>query len=408
MIFIRSRVALSACVVVAGILFGACGGSEPTVNNGTTATNVAIASGNGQVGAPGQTLTTALAVKVTDASGGAVTGSTVTFAVSSGAATVSPATSTTDSNGQAQTVVTLGSTAGTVIVKATVGGTQLIATFVLTAGSSSATIACTTSTPQTLTLGQVIPGVPGTGICLSGGTAGADFALIGFYGNPDATQVQNLTVKSTGASAIATASLAPSFSNAPSTRGLRSRVNQVQDAFDLALLKAAKPALASRAAAARAWYQRRTSSGVLANVIPSSFSVGQVISLNAQADPGHECDAPINIGARVAAISNNAVVVADTANPLPTITDAEYASLATMFDTLIYPLDVSNFGQPTDIDKNGKVVILFTKEVNKLTPRGAKGEVGGFFDARDLFPQTTTAAFDGCAGSNVGEMFYLE
>ena len=61
---VRSRVLRSGLVVAAGIFLGACGSSEPTANNGFTATNIAIAGGNGQVGAPGQTLTTPLAVKV--------------------------------------------------------------------------------------------------------------------------------------------------------------------------------------------------------------------------------------------------------------------------------------------------------------------------------------------------------
>ena len=393
-------------VVVSGLLLGACGGSEPTGATGGGATNIAIAGGNGQVGSPGQTLATPLAVKVTGATGGPVQGKTVNFAVASGAATVSPTSSTTDANGQAQTVVTLGSTAGTVVVNATVNGTQLIATFVLTSGGTSVAKSCATSSPQTFTVGQVMPGVTGTGICLSGGTTGADFALIGFYGNPDSSQVQALNVTSAGATAVVTASLSPDFSTAPTAGRLMVKFNPAQAAFDLALLRAAKPALSSKVAGARAWYQR-TRGGFSANAIPSSVSVGQIITLNAQSDPDHVCDAPINIAARVVAVSTDAIVVADTANPRPTLSDAEYASFATTFDTLIFPLDVSNFGQPTDIDHNGRIVIFFTKEVNKLTPRNSDGVIGGFFIERDLFPQTDTPGFQGCAGSNVGEMFYV-
>src|SRR5262249_25633994 len=68
-----------------------------------------------------------------------------------------------------------------------------------------------------------------------------------------------------------------------------------------------------------------------------------------------------------------------------------------------------NFGQPTDIDKNSKVLILFTKEVNKLTPRGSSGFIGGFFFERDLFPTTDDPQhrLPGCAGGNFGEMVYV-
>ena len=68
---------------------------------------------------------------------------------------------------------------------------------------------------------------------------------------------------------------------------------------------------------------------------------------------------------------------------------------------------MQNFGQPTDIDHNGKIVILFTKEVNKLTTRGSNGVVGGFFFDRDLFPATTQNGLEGCPTTNFGEMFYV-
>ncbi len=115
----------------------------------------------------------------------------------------------------------------------------------------------------------------------------------------------------------------------------------------------------------------------------------------ADAEPDHlaqrerrriRCANAITTRRAVAAISNTAYVLADTANPPGGFSDADYASFGTTFDTLINPLDIQTFGQPTDIDHNGKIVIIFTKEVNKLTPRGANGVVGGFFFDRDLFP----------------------
>src|SRR5262249_42006767 len=141
------------------------------------------------------------------------------------------------------------------------------------------------------------------------------------------------------------------------------------------------------------------------NAIPSSLSVGQIITLNANGTEG--CADPINVGARVVTISKTAIVVADTGNPAGGFSDADYVSFATMFDSLLNPLDLQNFGQPTDIDHNNRVLIFFTKEVNKLTPRGANGVVGGFFFDRDLFPTSDNANFQGCPTSNVGEMFYV-
>jgi hypothetical protein len=45
--------------------------------------------------------------------------------------------------------------------------------------------------------------------------------------------------------------------------------------------------------------------------------------------------------------------------------------------------------------------------VNELTPRNSASYVGGFFFDRDLFPKQDAERMQGCAGSNVAEMFYM-
>jgi hypothetical protein len=69
-------------------------------------------------------------------------------------------------------------------------------------------------------------------------------------------------------------------------------------------------------------------------------------------------------------------------------------------------VDEAAFGAPTDIDRNGKVVIFFTRAVNELTPAAAAFYYGGFFHPRDLLPRQLDGATY-CAGSNEGEMFYM-
>jgi hypothetical protein len=119
------------------------------------------------------------------------------------------------------------------------------------------------------------------------------------------------------------------------------------------------------------------------------------------------CDSPDYRGGRVVAVSDYAIVVADTANPSGGFTAADYASLAGSFDKLVYPIVTENFGKPTDIDGNERVIIFYTRAVNELTPAGSKGYVGGFFFARDLFPRAGTAQAQGCAHSNEAELFYM-
>jgi hypothetical protein len=100
-------------------------------------------------------------------------------------------------------------------------------------------------------------------------------------------------------------------------------------------------------------------------------------------------------------------VLADTLNPTNGFSDADYVKFAAKFDTLVYPLDVDNFGAPSDLDGNNKVAVLFTKYVNELTPSNSSSYVGGFFHPRDLFPKSDSPALQGCPTSNEGEMFYM-
>lgn len=394
---VRIREALAVLTV---LVVGACGRSEPSGPNTTSPSAISLVSGNGQVGLVGQPLSSPLVVKVTSSNGNPVKGAAVTFSVTSGDATVNPKTATTDVNGLATAQVTLGTATGNVSISASVTGTNLVVTFLVTVGSSSTTVACLTSQPQTPTAGGVLAGVAGTGICLGGGTLGAEYALVAFHGNPDSSSVASLSIVSHGATPVNTAATAPSLDvTVPSVIG-EVRTNSVQGSFDARLRTTARRDLTHMIPAARTWNRQRASM----TAIPANPVLGSLVTLNANGV--QSCSNPINVVARVAAVSNTAIVVADTANPSDGFTDAEYASFAAVFDTLVGPLDIQAFGQPTDIDKNGKIIIFFTKEVNKLTPRGSFGFVGGFFYERDLFPTTNTPDFEGCAGSNVAEMYY--
>jgi hypothetical protein len=173
------------------------------------------------------------------------------------------------------------------------------------------------------------------------------------------------------------------------------RLNERSRARFRAGLGAARAALASR----------RAPTAALRSVASAAPQVGDIFDINVEVD-----DACGNIqkrGARVVAISQQAIVLADTLNPTGGFTATDYQRFATRFDTLVYPIDVNNFGTPTDIDNNGKIIVLFTRAVNELTPANSSSYVGGFFFGRDLFPTTDTQVAQGCAGSNTSEMFYL-
>ena len=400
MIATRMRGACSVAVTAIALVAAACE-STSAPPGAQPPGALRVVAGNGQVGLIGQTLGVPLVVKVKSTTGGAVKGAGVVFAVTTGAASVSPTSTVTDSSGQAKTFVTLGSTPGTVAVSATVSGTSLSTSFAIAAGATTTSLACASSSPLTPTAGSV-SAESGTGICLGGGTTGGEYALVAFYGDPDSSKIQNLTVTGHGATAVLTPDILSNLVPAPSSVLLQRPPNNAQAAFDRALRETSRRELTPLIGAARAGRQQTAAFAR----IPSNVTVGTLVNLNAN---GNKACVEIKMRTgRVAAVSTTAIVVADTGNPPNGFSDAEYQGFASMFDNLINPLDVANFGQPSDIDGNGKVIIFFTKEVNALTPKNTSdGIIGGFFFERDLFPLSDQSGLKGCAGSNFAEMFYM-
>lgn len=129
------------------------------------------------------------------------------------------------------------------------------------------------------------------------------------------------------------------------------------------------------------------------------------VSFNVNAEQA--CTSPELVNARLEATSAHLLIYADLGNPPNGFTTADYQEFAATFESLVWPVLTENFGVPTDIDNNGRVIALFTKAVNKLTQPNQTGVVGGFFFGRDLFPKTATTALQACPASNFAEMFYL-
>ncbi|HKO15169.1 MAG TPA: hypothetical protein VJU87_02965 [Gemmatimonadaceae bacterium] len=413
----RQRRALALVATGTLALLGAChSGTEP---KGPVAAQLTVLPGNTS-GLTGTSLV--VAVKVTSTDNRPVPNATVTFAVVSGDATVSPTTAQTDNTGTAQTTVTFGPSAGPVKVSATVSGTNLAQSRDLIA--IAPVTDCNASAAATLNLGEVRTPIAAQDVCVSGGASGADFAVIPFNGSVTYSATASMSFFSQGASApVGSASRAPagltplfSVSPAPSLQMLGGfgAPRSASTSYELRLRQAERQYLTPLVPAARAWYSHvsgtRRPLAPLYDKIPSSVTVGQLLKLNTRSGDSFAdaCQTPDMRTGRVVAVTNRAVVVADTANPSGGYTDADYQSIGTTFDTLVYDTDVSAFGAPSDIDNNGgRMLLFFTRAVNELTPKNSTSIVGGFFYGRDLFPQQATTNFDACPTSNVGEMFYL-
>ena len=109
------------------------------------------------------------------------------------------------------------------------------------------------------------------------------------------------------------------------------------------------------------------------------------------------------VTAEVVHVGEHVVIYQDVDAPSGGLTAEDFAYFASLFDDPIYTTATSAFGQPSDIDGNGRVIILFTPVVNELTPANSVsgGVIAGFFYGIDLYPKQTYA------NSNEAEIFYM-
>lgn len=112
----------------------------------------------------------------------------------------------------------------------------------------------------------------------------------------------------------------------------------------------------------------------------------------------------------VRAVGDGVVLVEDLAAPAGGPTEEEWLALAGELDGTVLPAVTSYFGPPEDIDRNGRIVVLFTPAVNRLGD-GEAG-VGGFSLPQDL---AASGRGDGepsdpdggiCPASNEAEIVY--
>jgi hypothetical protein len=247
-------------------------------------------------------------------------------------------------------------------------------------------------------LGQSLAVETGRDARVLGGSTGGTFVAVVVNLGLDTLGKSGFSLRATG---VQEAPRGPFSARAPRVDDARTEASRLvrDEAFEARLRDRERSELTGRFAAARRWNAATVPS------LPTTVTVGQLVDINVNATSA--CTNPIRHPARVMAIGTKAIILNDTLNPKPGFTTADYQRFAARFDTLVYPMDVAAFGEPTDIDKNGHIAIVFTRAVNELTPRGATSYVGGLTFSRDLFPQIATPRAEACAASNEGEYFYL-
>ncbi len=171
---------------------------------------------------------------------------------------------------------------------------------------------------------------------------------------------------------------------------------------DRALFRAGAPAARAR---------RSRSSGA------PTFSVGRPsLNLNTVGDtttmkiPNRKLSnfctsAPISVRVRTVYSGPRAIILEDVAAPLAGTMDSYYQQLGQEFDQVMFPIVTSKFGDPvaydTATDKNGKILMLFSKQVNDF------GDILGFVTTCDFFPPSFKFSDNTSPiASNQAEIFY--
>jgi hypothetical protein len=241
--------------------------------------------------------------------------------------------------------------AATYVVASAGSKVDSILVTVLALGQSICTGA---ANPLELGVGQVITGVSGSGVCVHSTTAGAEYAIVPFYDSGVPSATTQVEVRAQGVAPlplpVATMISSPMLRSIPS--GL-----QRDESFESSLRDREREEIPARLQSARSWMQSRRSVSPRAAQVAAVPAVGDLLTLNVNARDF--CANPDLRTGRVAAVTDKAVVVSDTANPVGGFTDAEYRSIGVTFDTLIDPVDRAAFGAVTDIDNNGHVILFF-------------------------------------------------
>jgi len=125
-------------------------------------------------------------------------------------------------------------------------------------------------------------------------------------------------------------------------------------------------------------------------------------------------DTSTTVAGVVRSVGPRFALVEDTAVGGSGFRDADWAMLQQEYEEVVFPSDSSLFGSPADLDRNGRIVVLFTPRVNALTPPGAQSVTAGFFLPLDLADSGDPEGggirgADGevCPASNEGEIIYM-
>ncbi|MCH7716745.1 MAG: Ig-like domain-containing protein, partial [Gemmatimonadetes bacterium] len=131
--------------------------------------------------------------------------------------------------------------------------------------------------------------------------------------------------------------------------------------------------------------------------IPRDVLVGDAVALKIPDITGNICSDFFTVSGTVRAVGTRGIWVVDGSNPGGGLEGADFDSLSGLFDDVIYEAATNEFGAPTDLDDNDRIVILISKRINE-----ANQFVLGFVSLTDMLTP------DRCESSNQAEIYYAK
>lgn len=274
-----------------------------------------------------------------------------------------------------------------------------LATITATSGARSGTMMVAVC--PNLAVGEAYTAVmpAASSLCLAGGGAGnAEYTYMPV--NLSTSSALSLTVTGSGIVGV-TGPPSPALAPAGGPRlAMASTGLDERDEAHARFLERDRALAQSLMSRAGTRIDRSGRGGARRTITPGVPAVGDLWNLNVAAGCSGTLDTRVG---RVAAVGSHIIVVSDTANPAGGFTTAQYDSIVAEFDSMAYDVNVDNFGAPTDLDGNGRVVAFYTRAVNELSPPASSVVTLGYVTSRDLF----SSAPGSCTLSNEGEMFYM-
>jgi hypothetical protein len=244
-----------------------------------------------------------------------------------------------------------------------------------------------------LAVNQAITRACGTGrlVTLAGG---ATYLIVPQFASGGLTSgIANATVPY-----VLGAPTAPSLSISGSSQSLLSEfpTHTLQQRFDSALR-----VRAMNAASAGAFVSMTSRIAPIFALAPAIPNLGSVRDFRVLTGSGIQTQTVGTASARLSYVGANVLLYIDTLAPKNGFTPAQLQSFGQYFDGTLYSIVVDAFGPPSDVDNNGRVIVLLSPSVNALSPSAScnsQGYVAGYFNGLDLT--------SGASNGNRGEIFY--